>query len=219
MADILIVDDEEMINDLISMNLQMVGHNTMQVYSGSQVLEALEKQRFDLILLDIMLPEMDGFELLPYIVERGIPVIYLTAKASLTDKVKGLKLGADDYITKPFEAVELLARIEAVLRRNGRQREEFTLKGVQVRLQERSVLRDGEPVELTAQEFSLLEVLIHHCNIALTREQLLEKAWGYTYNGESRAVDIHIQRLRKKLDWEDVIQTVYKYGYRLEKKE
>lgn len=218
MEKILVVDDEKMINDLITLNLQTVGYQVTQAFEGKEALRLIKKKEFDLVLLDIMLPQMDGFELIPFILERKMPVIYLTAKDSLTDKVRGLKLGADDYITKPFEALELLARIEAVLRRSGHQNRTFTLGNVEVDLGKHIVRRNGIPVELTAQEFSLLEVLIWHCNIALTREQLLEQAWEYDGSGETRTVDIHIQRLRKKLDWDQFIKTVYKYGYRLEKK-
>lgn len=218
MAKILVIDDEKMINDLIAMNLQMVSYQVDQAFDGEEALACISQKEYDLALLDIMLPKIDGFELISHILERGIPVIYLTAKDSLSDKVQGLKLGADDYITKPFEALELLARIEAVLRRAGRLDRAFVLGDVEVNLEERRVTKGGRPVELTAQEFALLEVLIQHCNIAMTREQLLEHAWGYDYMGETRTVDIHIQRLRRKLEWDKVLQTVYKYGYRLEKK-
>lgn len=218
MVKILVIDDEKMINDLIAMNLQMVNYQADQAFDGEEALAQISQNEYDLALLDIMLPKIDGFELIPHLLERGIPVIYLTAKDSLSDKVQGLKLGADDYITKPFEALELLARIEAVLRRTGRLEPAFMLEDVEVNLEERRVTKGGQPIELTAQEFALLEVLIQHCNIAMTREQLLEHAWGYDYMGETRTVDIHIQRLRRKLEWDKVLQTVYKYGYRLEKK-
>lgn len=217
MADILIVDDEKMINDLILMNLQMVGHRPQQAFTGKEALERVNLHNFDLILLDIMLPELDGYQLLPLFVKKNIPVIYLTAKDSLSDRVKGLTAGADDYITKPFETVELLARIEAVLRRCSRDQKVFALRNIQVDFLSRRVYRYGQEIDLTAQEFLLLEVLCRNCNIALSREQLLEKAWGYDYVGETRTVDIHIQRLRKKLGLEHTIKTVYKYGYRLEK--
>lgn len=217
MADILIVDDEKTISDLIRMNLQMVGHHTACAYTGKEALDCLETGQFDLVLLDIMLPELDGYELLPYFVKRRIPVIYLTAKDSLTDKVQGLKMGADDYITKPFETVEMIARIEAVLRRCGRSQKTFALGDVEVDLSKREVRRSGQIVDLTAQEFSLLEILIQNCNIALSRDQILNLAWGYEYGGETRTVDAHIQRIRRKLGWEHTIQTVYKYGYRLER--
>lgn len=218
MADILIIDDEKPINDLILMNLQMVGHHAEQAFTGDEALQKIKAYPFDLALLDIMLPQLDGYQLLPHFLQKKIPVIYLTAKDSLSDRVKGLTAGADDYITKPFEAVELLARIEAVLRRCNREQKLFVAEHVQVDFQSRKAYRNGQETELTAQEFLLLEVLARNCNIALSREQLLELAWGYEYGGETRTVDIHIQRLRKKLGLEHIIKTVYKYGYRMEKK-
>lgn len=217
MAHLLIVDDEPAINDLIAMNLGMVGHSYQQAYCGEDAVRELEAAPFDLALLDIMLPGLDGYQLFERCAQKQVPVIFLTAKDSLIDRVKGLNLGADDYITKPFETLELLARIEAVLRRTGKAEVHFHLGSVEVRFREHLVLRNGEPVELTAQEYALLEVLVRNCNLALTRDQLLEQAWGYDYMGESRTVDMHIQRLRKKLDWEHEIKTVYKYGYRLER--
>lgn len=216
MAHILVVDDEEVISDLIVMNLNMVGFTCSQALNGQEALEAMNQTQFDLCLLDVMLPGKDGFQLIDKFKEVGIPVIYLTAKNSLADRVKGLNLGAEDYIVKPFETLELIARIKVVLRRNGKDHKNFHLKDIEVSLTERTVARNNVQVELAAQEFALLEVLIQNQNLALTRDQLLEAAWGYDYLGETRTVDIHIQRLRKKLDWEDVIKTVYKYGYRLE---
>jgi len=216
MAHILVVDDEEVISDLIVMNLNMVGFTCSQAYNGQEALEAMNQAQFDLCLLDVMLPGKDGFQLIDKFKEANIPVIYLTAKNSLTDRVKGLNLGAEDYIVKPFETLELIARIKVVLRRNGKDHKNFYLKNIEVSLTERAVIKNNVQVELAAQEFALLEVLIQNQNLALTRDQLLEAAWGYDYLGETRTVDIHIQRLRKKLDWEDVIKTVYKYGYRLE---
>ncbi len=216
MAHILIVDDEEAISDLILMNLNMVGHTGVKAYDGKEAVQAISKEAFDICLLDIMLPGPDGFSLLKTFKEKDIPVIFLTAKDSLSDRVKGLNLGAEDYIVKPFETLELLARINVILRRRGKSNEFFQYKNVEVRLLEHIVLKDGVTVDLTPQEFSLLQVLINNCNLALSREKLLEIAWGYDYVGESRTVDMHIQRLRKKLDWDDVIKTVYKFGYRLE---
>lgn len=216
MAHILIVDDEASISELILMNLTMVGHTGFTAFDSKEALEAIKAQKFDLCLLDIMLPGEDGFSLIDKFKQISLPVIYLTAKGSLADRVKGLKLGAEDYIVKPFETLELLARIEVVLRRSGKVNPSFTYKEVEVKLEERLVLKANQVIDLTAQEFALLEVLIRNRNLALSREKLLENAWGYDYVGETRTVDMHIQRLRKKLDWEDVIKTVYKYGYRLE---
>lgn len=216
MGHILIVDDEQAINDLILMNLTMVGHTATQALDGTEALKALKTNSFDLCLLDIMLPGQDGFQLIDKFKDAKVPVIYLTAKNSLNDRVKGLNLGAEDYILKPFETLELLARIDVVLRRNGKANTTFILQDVEVRLTERLVRKANKPIDLTAQEFALLEVLILNRNLALSREKLLDAAWGYDYIGETRTVDMHIQRLRKKLDWDGVIKTVYKYGYRME---
>ena len=216
MGHILIVEDEQTISDLILMNLEMVGHSAVQAFDSKEALTAAKSQRFDLCLLDVMLPGQDGFQLIYNFKKLSIPVIFLTAKGSLTDRVKGLNLGAEDYITKPFETLELLARIEVVMRRFGRANVNFAHRDVEISLTERLVRKDGQVIDLTAQEYALLEVLIQNRNLALSREKLLEAAWGYDYIGETRTVDMHIQRLRKKLDWEDVIKTVYKYGYRLE---
>lgn len=217
MALILIIEDEPAIADLIEMNLQLVGHETKQAGDEKAALEKLAEHVFDLILLDIMLPGHDGFTIMEKIKHLGCPVIFLTARNAVSDKVKGLRLGADDYITKPFEAAELLARIEAVLRRTGRDHvAAFSLCGAEIDLAQRNILVNGMAVSLTAQEFNLLEVLIKNRNIAMSREKLLEAAWGYDYAGETRTVDMHIQRLRKKLDWDNCLKTVYKYGYRLE---
>jgi len=216
MGHILIVDDEKSISDLIVMNLTIVGHTSEQAFDGEEALEKLQTGYFDLCLLDIMLPGKDGFELIEEFKKLKTPVIYLSAKNSLTDRVKGLNLGAEDYIVKPFETLELIARIEVVLRREGKNKDIFTYGNVTVDLKKHLVLKYNEVIDLTAQEYLLLEALILNQNLALTREQLLNIAWGYDYIGETRTVDMHIQRLRKKLDWEDIIKTVFKFGYRLE---
>jgi DNA-binding response OmpR family regulator len=160
-----------------------------------------------------MLPGLNGFELISYI--KDIPVIFVTAKAELSDRLKGLALGADDYIVKPFEMLELIARINVVLRRSGRD-EMVQIGAVQVDLNKRLVMSNGEELILTPQEFALLEVLILNKNIALSREKLLELAWGYDYAGDTKTVDVHIQKLRKKLGLENEIRTITKLGYRLE---
>lgn len=216
MGHILIVDDEKSISDLIVMNLIMVGHTSEQAFDGREALEKLRAGHFDLCLLDIMLPGKDGFELIDDFIKSKVPVIFLSAKSSLLDRVKGLHLGAEDYIIKPFETLELIARIDVILRREGKDKNIFTCKNVVVDLRKHMVLKDEQVIDLTAQEYLLLEVLISNQNLALTREQLLSIAWGYDYSGETRTVDMHIQKLRKKLAWEDIIKTVYKFGYRLE---
>lgn len=215
MAHILIVEDEKSINDLIAMNLELIGHTSEQAYEGNEALEYLKDNTFSLIIMDIMLPGRDGFSLMKDVPEN-IPVIFLTAMGNLSDRVKGLNLGADDYIVKPFETIELLARVEAVLRRTKRSINIFSLESTVVNLESRVVTVNDSEIELTLREYELLEILIKNKNIALSREKLLKLAWDYDYFGETRTVDVHIQKLRKKLNWENRIKTVYKIGYRLE---
>jgi DNA-binding response OmpR family regulator len=218
MSHILIVEDEKSINDLIAMNLELVGHTSSQAYESSEALECLKQNTYALVIMDIMLPGLDGFALIQH-VPKSTPVIFLTALGNLSDRVKGLKLGADDYMVKPFETIELLARIEAVLRRSSRANTIFSLDHTLVNLDSRVVTVDDTIIELTLREYELLEVLIKNKNIALSREKLLKLAWEYDYLGETRTVDVHIQKLRKKLNWEHRIKTVYKMGYRLEANE
>jgi two-component system, OmpR family, alkaline phosphatase synthesis response regulator PhoP len=216
MATILIVEDEIPINELIQRSLQLVGHTCFSVFDGKAALSEIERQAFDLILLDVMLPELDGFQVFERI--QSIPTIFLTARNSLSDRVKGLTMGADDYLSKPFEILELLARVDAVLRRTMKESHshDFKLDNVSVDFNSRQIYHNGQLVDCTPQEFELLNALVRNRNIALSREKLLELAWGYAYEGDTRTVDVHIQKLRKKLGWEDRIKTVYKLGYRLE---
>lgn len=216
MAHILIVEDEIAISELIDIHLKMAGHQCSILYDGSDVINFIEEKHPDLIVLDVMLPGQDGFSLMKEIEPIGVPVIFLTAKNKLEDKISGLRLGADDYIIKPFEAIELITRIETVLRRCNVNTSTFTLNDLEVKLNEHVVLLSGQEIELTLKEFELLEVLINNKNLALSREKLLDLVWGYDYMGETRTVDVHIQRLRKKLHLENIIKTVYKLGYRLE---
>ena len=214
MAHILIVEDDQDINKLIARNLKLVGHSYTQAFDGLAALELIQTHAFDLVLLDIMLPKMNGFELIPKIENQ--PVIFITAKDGLEHRLNGLKLGADDYIVKPFEMLELLARVEAVLRRTQRNTTMFALEGAVVNMTDRTVAVHGQEVYLSPKEFELLVVLINHRNIALSRDKLLSLAWGFDYLGETRTVDNHIQKLRKKLGWENNIKTIHKLGYRLE---
>lgn len=186
----------------------------MSVYDGEEAIRLLETERFDLVLLDIMLPGADGFEV--YQTAEDVPTIFLTAKGGLSDRVKGLRMGADDYIVKPFEMLELLARVEAVLRRTKKSGKDFFFYGVRIDFESRIIEKEGQEVECTPREYELLETLVKNRNIALSRERLLDLVWGYDYEGEIRTVDVHIQKLRKKLGLEECIQTVYKLGYRLE---
>lgn len=197
MAHILVVEDEQPISDLITMNLKLVGHTYSKVYTGSEVAGMLEQERTDLILLDVMLPGLDGFEVMQQIAHLRIPVILITAKNALSDRIRGFELGAEDYIIKPFEILELLARINVVLRRNEQAAPAFICDAVEVRFPERQVRVDQQQVDLTTREFELLEVLIRNRNIALSREKLLELAWGYNFAGDTRTVDVHIRQLRK----------------------
>jgi two-component system, OmpR family, alkaline phosphatase synthesis response regulator PhoP len=212
---ILIVEDESAISNLIKLNLNTAGYKTDQAFDGKKALDLVKKKDYDLVLLDIKLPKMDGYELLPRLIKRNIPVIFLTSKDSLKDKVHGLDLGADDYITKPFEASELIARIKAVLRRQGKDEIREGFDDIEIRYKERKVLKKKKEVELTAKEFELLKCLLENANVAVSREDLLEVVWGYDYPGNTRTVDIHVQKLRSKLGTER-IKTVYKMGYRLE---
>ncbi len=218
MAKILVAEDEKLINELICRNLRLVGHHPDAFFDGTSAAEAMHTEQYDLLLLDVMLPRLSGFELKQKI-DSEIPVIFVTAQDSLNSRLEGLGLGADDYITKPFEILELLARIEAVLRRTNKQLRVFEHAGVKAELDTRQVFVAGREVLLTHKEFELLEALVRNRNLALSRDKLLELVWGYDFEGESRTVDMHILRLRKKLGWEDVIQTVYKLGYRLNTRE
>lgn len=214
MTKILIVEDEEAISNLIRMSLQKAGYSCEQAMDGESAADRIAEHTYDLVLLDIMLPGMNGYELLDYIKTTNMPVIFITAMGTLDDKVKGLKAGADDYITKPFEMVELLARVESVLRRYHKSEERIEVDDVIIDIPSRTVTRQGEAVKLTLKEFELLLFLVRNRNIALYRETIYENIWQSEYMGDDRTVDLHIQRLRKKLHWEDRIHTVYKVGYR-----
>ena len=214
MANILIVEDEEVIHELIKRNLSLVGHLCHSAFDGKEALECLADKRFDLMILDIMLPKEDGFSVMRQ--AKGQPTIFLTARDSLNDRMTGFSLGADDYIIKPFEMLEMLARVEAVLRRTQTSASTFRLDKVLINFDSRQVYREQELLELTPKEYELLEVLVKNRHIALARERLLELVWGYDFEGETRTVDVHIQKLRKKTGWENRIKTVYKMGYRLE---
>ncbi len=214
MAAILIVEDEISINELVKRNLQLVGHRCTSVFDGKTAISEIEDHTYDLIILDIMLPEFDGFEVFQKVQET--PTIFLTARNSLSDRIKGFTMGADDYLTKPFEMMELLARVEAVLRRTQKNKSCFEAEAVRIDFDSHQVFYMEELVECTPKEYELLVVLVNNRNIALSRERLLELVWGYDYEGDTRTIDVHIQKLRKKLGWENAIKTVYKLGYRLE---
>ena len=214
MAKILIVEDELPINNLIMRNLTLVGHECKQVFDGEEAVRQALDGKYDLIMLDVMLPGLSGFEVIKQI--PRIPVIFVTAKTELSDKLAGLYLGGDDYIVKPFEILELIARVESVLRRTGAAADEFKVDDVTVNFVNKRVSKGGTEVFLTPREFSLLEALIKNRNIALSREKLIELVWASDFDGDSRTVDVHIQKLRTKLGLDKRIKTLYRLGYRLE---
>lgn len=217
MIKILIVEDEKAISDLIDMNLTDLGYQCTCAYDGMTASDLLEENIYDLALLDIMLPEVDGYELLEYIRPLGIPVIFITAKAGLNDRVKGLDLGAEDYIVKPFEIVELLARVKVVLRRYHKLDEnQVVIKDIRIDSENRTVWKGNHEVELTPKEFELLLLFVRNQNITLFRDKIYESVWETTFTGDTRTLDLHVQRLRKKLGLEDCLKTIYRCGYRLE---
>jgi DNA-binding response OmpR family regulator len=217
MAKILIAEDERAINTLIKKNLELVGHTCVSVFDGEAVFDEVERNVFDLILLDIMMPKYDGFQVIREL-SGETPVIFLTARGTLEDRVRGLKLGADDYIVKPFDMLELQARIDSVLRRTQKADKIFELGDVKIDFSARKVYCSDKHVDFAPKEFLLIEALVKNRNIALSREKLLEIVWEYDFYGDTRTVDVHIHNIRKKLGWEDVIKTVFKLGYRLEAK-
>lgn len=216
MVQILIVEDEKPISDLIRLSLKRVGYTCKCAFDGAQALNELEQGHFDLILLDIMLPQFDGFSLMEYIRPMEIPVIFLTAKNAVTDRVKGLRMGAEDYIVKPFEVLELLARVDVVLRRYNKTAARLEVGGLTIDTVAMTVLRDGEEIKLTRKEYDLLLLFARNPNVALYREVIYERVWNEEFPYGSRTVDLHIQRLRKKVGWESKLIAVNKVGYRLE---
>jgi two-component system alkaline phosphatase synthesis response regulator PhoP len=220
MAKILIIDDEPSIVNLVSAYLKPEGYEVFTASDGPAGLKAARAFKPDLIVLDVMLPGMDGIELLSRLRrESDVYVIMLTARTEETDKVVGLSIGADDYVTKPFSPRELVARIKAALRRiqSGTSAGGMlSFKRVRIDAGARTVTVDGDPVDLTAIEFNLLQALAENRGRVLTREQLLEKVWGGTYYGEMRVVDVHLGHLRQKLGRDDLIATVRGVGYRFE---
>ena len=214
MLQILVVEDEHSISNLIKVNLTRAGYACDCAYDGLEAVDMLDKKPYDLVLLDIMLPGADGYEIMDYIAPLEIPVIFLTAKASVADRVKGLRMGADDYLTKPFEIIELLARVESVLRRYHKTEQVLTEGDLVVDTASRKVTKKGETISLTKKEFDLLLLFVRNKNIALYRETIYERIWGGEYMGDSRTVDLHVQRMRKKAGLEEQIQTVYRVGYR-----
>ncbi len=214
MARILIVEDERPIRNLIQRNLELIGHTCVGVGDGVDALELIESERFDLMIFDIMLPGVSGFELIGH--ASGTPTIFVTAKEGINDRLKGLSLGADDYIVKPFEIQELLLRVRAVLRRTKKDDETLSFDDIVIDFSAKKVFKNQTEAILTPKEYSLLETLILNRNIALSREKLISLVWGFDYEGDTRTVDVHIRQLRAKLGLSDRLKTLYKTGYRFE---
>ena len=208
MAHILIVEDEAHIAQMIEATLSLGGYTSEICSDGEKAVERIFAGGFDLVLLDVMLPGLDGFAVMERVASQGTPVIFLSAMQQVADKVRGLHLGAEDYIAKPFEALELLARVEVALRRRGKGREVLEYGDIRQDL--------GEPVALSPKEFELLRVFLQNRDLALSRAKLLALVWGYEFEGESRTVDIHVQRLRQKLHLSEKLVTLPRVGYRLE---
>lgn len=213
---ILVAEDDIAIADLIRMNLEMVGYDVNVVNDGIEALSKIQEEDFALVILDVMLPLVDGFEIIKKIDTRNNSIIFLTARNELKDKLKGLKEGADDYMTKPFEPLELLARVEAVIRRNKTYDEILNFKHIVLNESKRVIIINDREVELTPKEFELFVYLLKNKNIAISRTQLIEQIWGYDFEGETRTIDMHIQKIRKKLNLKENLKTIYKFGYRLE---
>ena len=216
MIRILTVEDERAISNLIRMSLEKAGYSCTCAYDGAEAAELLEHSRYDLILLDIMLPEIDGFELMEYIRPTEIPVIFITAKARVEDKVKGLRLGAEDYIVKPFDTAELLARVDVVLRRYHKDQAVFEADGLVIDTCSMQVKKDGKEIKLTKKEYDLLLLFVQNPGRALYRDTIYEHVWGGEYQFGSKTVDLHVQRLRRKTGWDGILKAVNKVGYRLE---
>lgn len=216
MIKILIVEDDENIAKMIQATVSMGGYEAKVCHDGESGLELLNSGSFDLALLDIMLPQISGFDIISKR-SNDTPVIFITAKQDVSDRVSGLKLGAEDYIVKPFEAIELLARIEVVLRRYHKNEQIISYNNITVNIEEHSCKQNGKDVYLTPKEFEVLVFFIQHQDVAISRSQLLSSIWGFYFEGESRTVDIHIQQLRKKLGLKNTLVTIPKLGYRLNK--
>lgn len=216
MINILVVEDEKPISTLIKMSLAKSGYTCTCVYDGLAAADAVEKNPYDLVLLDIMLPGASGYDVLEYIKPLKIPVIFITAKNTLSDKVMGLKMGAEDYIVKPFEVVELLARVEVVLRRYNKLNTIINVGDLTIDTFAMNVTKNGVEIPLTNKEYELLLLFAQNPGVALYRETIYERIWGGDYPCDSRTVALHVQRMRKKLGLEDNLKTINKVGYRLE---
>lgn len=216
MIRILAVDDEKPIAELLRLSLKQAGYECVCAYDGIQAADLIEKETFDLILLDIMLPVIDGFELMEYIRTTQIPVIFLTAKNAVADRVRGLRLGAEDYMVKPFDVLELLARVEGVLRRHGKLQTILQVGDLQFNTLAMQVFWAGQEVPLTRKEYELALLFAQNRGIVLSKSAIYERIWGGEFPEHTRTVELHIQRMKKKLGWTEKIRPVFGMGYRLE---
>ena len=216
MVRILAVDDERPIAELLRLSLTRAGYECVCAYDGLEAANRIEKESFDLILLDIMLPGIDGFELMDYIRSTGVPVIFLTAKNAVSDRVKGLRMGAEDYMVKPFDIQELLARVEGVLRRHGKLQTVLAVGDLTINTLSMQVIRGDEEISLTRKEYELLLLFARNVGVVLSKTTIYERVWGGEYPDNTRTVELHVQRMKKKLGWDDRLKPVYGMGYRLE---
>lgn len=214
---ILVVEDDKAISDFIGINLQYTGYDYKVLSDGNEAVTYLEQDHsFDLALLDVMLPGINGFELMNYMKRYNIPVIYLTAKTDVSSKILGLRGGAEDYIVKPFEVLELLVRIEKVLERRGKLNNILRIKDIIINLEDHTVIQSGEHISLKPLEFDLLVMLVKYKNRTIPRERLLNEIWGIDFIGGTRTLDVHIAQIRKKLNLHQELKSIPKVGYRLE---
>lgn len=216
MIQILIVEDEKPISDLLRMSLTNAGYHCTCVYDGIAAADQIENHLFDLILLDVMLPGIDGYELMEYVQSVGTPEIFITAKSNVNDRVRGLRLGAEDYIVKPFEILEVLARVEGILKRHGKLQHVIRIEDLEINTQAMQVLKNGTEIALTRKEYELLLLFVRNPNIVLYKSTIYERVWGGEYPEKTRTVELHVQRLKKKLGWNEQLKLVYMVGYRLE---
>ena len=215
MIKILVVEDEKPISDLIRLNLRKEGYDCTAVYDGLDAIEIVDKEHFDLVLLDVMLPGADGFEVMDYIRPLQIPVIFITARATIDDRLHGLTSGAEDYMIKPFDPLELIARVNIVLRRYDKSEKILTLGDLVVNTESNEVTKAGEEIRLTPKEFEMLVLFLRNKNITLYRDRIYEEVWGGDSDAETRTVDLHVQRIRKKVGLKNSLVTVYNMGYKI----
>ena len=214
---ILIVEDDIAISQMITLNLRAVGYEYKAFDNGQDAADHLKSDHaYDLVLLDIMLPGLDGFQLLSYMQKYEIPVIYMTAKTDTESEVRGLKAGAEDYLVKPFAVAALLVRIEKVLERTGRLTKVYTCKDLVLDAENRTVRKAGQAIRLTPLEFDVLHLLMKNKNRTVSRNQILDEIWGQDFFGDIRTVDVRVANIRKKLGWNEEIRTISRTGYRLE---